>query len=74
MSTKEENKKKIKEDPDFIYCPSAENSLDKFIKKHPNGVNDDKIAQVLMMTPEEVRDAHEEALEKIREELKVGEE
>ena len=75
MTTKaDEMRKKIAEEEDFIYCPSAENSLEKFMKKHPNGVNNDKIAQVLMITPEEATEKYEDALEGIREQMKVGEE
>ena len=74
MSTKEDLKKKIETDPDFIYCPSSENSLEKLMKKHPNGISTEKMAQVLTMTPEEVESAYENAVEKIRTMLKVGEE
>ena len=74
MSSKEDLKKKIESDPDFIYCPSAENSLEKFTKKHPNGASSDKIAQILAMTAEEVEKAYQDAVSRIRTELKVGEE
>lgn len=74
MINKEETKKKIEEDNDFIYCPSAENSLEKFLKKHPNGVNNEKIASVLLMTQEEVEEEYEIAVEKLRQEVMMGDE
>jgi len=68
---KEEEKKKIEIEPDYIYCPSAENSLEKFIAKHQDGVNDDKVAQVLLSTTDEIKKYYEEALELIRADMKV---
>lgn len=74
MTNKEEIRKKIEEDNDFIYCPSADNSLEKFLKKHPNGVNNEKIASVLMMTQEEVEEDYRVAVEKLREDVLMGDE
>lgn len=74
MSNREELKSKIGNDSDFIYCPSSDNSLEKFVKKHPNGTSNEKIAQVLAMTSEEVEKVYQDAVEMIRTELKVGEE
>jgi GTP cyclohydrolase I len=68
---KEEEKKKIETDPDYIYCPSAENSLEKFLTKHPEGVNDEKAAQVLMTTPDKVRKYYDEAVELIKRDMGV---
>ena len=68
---KEEEKLKIEADPDYIYCPSSENSLEKFLVKHPDGVNDDKAAQVLMIVPDKLRELYGEAVEMIRKEMIV---
>jgi hypothetical protein len=68
---KEEEKQKIETDPDYIYCPSSENSLEKFISKHPDGVNDDKAAQVLLITPDQLRSHYDQAVKLIREDMGV---
>lgn len=67
--TKEEEKNKVELDPDFIYCPSANNSLDKFLSKHPDGVNDEKAAQVLLLTPDKLKKYYDEAIELIRKDM-----
>lgn len=66
---RDEEKRKIEEDPDYIYCPSSENSLEKFLTKHPEGVNDDKAAQVLLTTPDKVRKYYEEAVQLIKKDM-----
>lgn len=71
MSNKELTKAKIEEDEDFINCPSADNSLEKFLKKHPNGTTDEKIAQVLMLDKEDVEDKYQEAIILIKDDMKV---
>jgi hypothetical protein len=64
--TTKDIKQLIETDEDFIYCPRLGNSLDKFIDNHPDGVDEDRIAKVLMMTEEEVREIFEQALKKLR--------
>lgn len=70
---KEIEKKKIENDPDYIYCPSSENSLEKFLTKHPEGVNDEKAAQVLLTTPDKIREYYDEAVELIRRDMGIDE-
>jgi hypothetical protein len=64
-------KKKIEEDNDFIYCPRLGNSLNKFAEMYPEGVDDEKIAKVLMIETTEVEDIFASAIEKIRKNLKL---
>jgi hypothetical protein len=66
---KEEEKKKIEASPDYIYCPSAENSLEKFLTKHPDGVNDDKAAQVLLLTVDKVKKLYNDAVSLIKKDM-----
>lgn len=67
MSKKEKDiKKKILEDEDFIYCPRLGNSLEKLIDKNPEGVDDERIAKVLLIEEEEVQSIFMQAIEKIR--------
>lgn len=73
MANKEEAKEKIETDPDYIYCPSSDNSLEKFASKHPNGVNDEKVAQVLLITQEMAKKLYEEAIRLIKEDMGVDE-
>lgn len=56
----------IDSDEDFIYCPRWGNSLKKIIEKHPDGLDDDRISKVLLISVEEVRDIFESAIKKIR--------
>jgi hypothetical protein len=65
-------KEKIETDDDFINSPSHRNSLKVFMSKNPEGVDNDRIAKVLMITEEEVEEAYEEALAKLKANLAVG--
>jgi hypothetical protein len=70
MKDKKVLKKKIMEDPDFIYCPRLGNSLTKLVNKHPDGIDDERIEKVLLMTKSEIQEVYESALEKLREFVK----
>lgn len=71
---KDEQKAKVEIDPDYIYCPSSENSLTKFLAKHPDGVNDEKAAQVLMVPVDKLKKYYDEAIKLIREDMGLDEE
>ena len=73
MTTKNKSKikKKIEEEPDFIYIPRLGNSLEKFTQMYPEGVDDDKIAKVLLLSKEEVTSLFNSAINKIRLNLKL---
>jgi len=69
MSKKKEVKDKIHEDEDFIYCPRLGNSLAKLIEKNPEGVDDERIAKVLLMEEDEVKTLFASAIVKLRKSL-----
>lgn len=60
------NKEKILNDPDFIHSPTNSNSLNEFVIKNDEGVDDSYASKVLMMTEEEFRDIYEEAIENLK--------
>jgi hypothetical protein len=69
----EEIKKKIENDPDYIYNPKMGNSLKKMVERYPDGIEDEKIAKVLCMDISEIEEIYEGVLIKIREKLGVEE-
>ena len=64
--TKMALKAKIETQEDFIYCPRLGNSIENLIDVYPNGISDDRIAKVLLTTPQEVKRLFNGAVEKIR--------
>jgi hypothetical protein len=70
MKDKKMIKKKIVEDEDFIYCPRLGNSLSKLIEKHPDGVDDERIQKLLLMSAKELEAIYQSALQKLRNALK----
>lgn len=70
MKDKKVLRKKIIEDPDFIYCPRLGNSLAKLMDKHPDGIENDRIEKVLLMTAKEVESTYNAAIEKLRKQMK----
>ena len=69
MANKEDFKKRILEEEDFIKCPRSSNSLQKFLIKAPEVVEDKAIAKLLMIEVEEVQKIYDEAVKKIKEDL-----
>jgi len=67
----EEIRKKIENDPDYIYNPKMGNSLKKMVDRYPDGIEDEKIAKVLCMDIEEMNNIYESILVKLRKVLKV---
>jgi hypothetical protein len=68
---KPEIHKKIQEDEDFVHCPKFNNSLKKVINKNPDGLEDNKIADMLCVSIEEVSSIYNSAIEKIRQKLNI---
>lgn len=64
--SKEDIKALIHTDKDFIHCPRLGNSLEKLMEKNPDGVEDDRIAKVLLMTEDEVKGVFARAIQKLR--------
>jgi len=68
MDKKDKNtaKEKILSDEDFIHCPRLGNSLKNLIDKNPEGIDDERISKVLLISEEEVKKLYNSALEKFR--------
>ncbi|HLD91636.1 MAG TPA: hypothetical protein VI911_11615 [Patescibacteria group bacterium] len=63
---------KIEQERDFIYCPRLNNSLKIFMDSYPDGVEDDRIAKVLLLENNEVDNIFMAAIRKIRKKLKIN--
>jgi hypothetical protein len=59
-------KEKIENDPDFINYPKFGNSLKKAMDANPNGLSDETIQKMLLMTQEEIDTTYESAIMKLR--------
>ena len=69
-TTIDEIKKRIETEPDFIYSSRYNNSLEKLLKKYPNGCKDKLIAQVLLLdSPAEVEEIWQGIVEKLRKKM-----
>ncbi len=66
MNNKDKLKEKVLTDPDFIYSPKYENSLNKFMHRHDEGVESSHAAKVLLMEEQEVDDIYEEAVDNLK--------
>lgn len=62
----EEKKQKIKQEEDFIDCPKFKNSVKKLIEKYPDGVDDETISKVLLMSEEEIQAVYIKTIQKIK--------
>lgn len=69
MINKDELKKKVLEEEDFIKCPRSFNSLQKYLAKSPEEVEDKVIAKLLLIDEKEVQQIYDEAVKKIKEQL-----
>ena len=63
----EDIRNRLESEEDFINHPKFENSIRKFLIRHPDGVDNAAIARVLMTTEEDVEALFESALAKLRE-------
>lgn len=71
---KTEMRKRIECDPDYVRCPKFSNSLQKFLSKNPDGVEDHTIARLLMIDEEKVPEIYEEAVANLRESMSKDDE
>ena len=74
MNKKTDLSQKIEDDEDFIYCPRLNNSIKSFVEKHPEGVDNERIGKVLLISSEEVENLFQSALKKIRNRLGLDKE
>ena len=69
--SKKTTKERILEETDFCYCPRLSNSISNLIEKNPDGVSNERIAKVLLLTEGDVEEIFESALVKLRASLGV---
>lgn len=69
MADKDEIKKRVLEEEDYIRSPKFSNSLKKFLAKNDDGVDDSVIARLLSMSEEEVDAIYQQAVQELREEM-----
>lgn len=66
---KDDVKRRIESEEDYIRCPKFSNSLNKFVAKNDDGVPNGTIARLLLLPEEKVEEIYEEAVAKLREEM-----
>lgn len=64
--TDEEILKRLQTEEDFVFAPRYKNSVTELLRRYPDGVPDRIVAQALQIHPEEVSEAFERVVEKIR--------
>lgn len=69
--TKEEARVLIDTDPDFIYSKAHGYSLKKLLADRKDGVPESQIAKFLLLSPDEVEQAYQDGIAKIRTNLGV---
>lgn len=69
--TLEEIQELLHKDPDFIYSKRFDFSIDKLLERYPDGAPLKVIAQVLLITEEEVEKLTQTAIVSIRKKMKV---
>lgn len=63
---KNEIKKRIQEEEDYIRYPKSNNSLSKFLAKNSDELDSSTIARLLMLTEKEVDKIYEDAVKILR--------
>lgn len=71
IMTLEEIQELIRKDKDFIYSKRFDFSIDKLLERYPDGAPSKVIAQVLLITEEEVESLTQGAIESLRKKMKV---
>ena len=71
MTSKDAIKQKIETEDDYIHCPKANNSLKQLMDDRVDGIDDAKIAKVLMIRIDEVEQFFQSALSRIRKKLNI---
>lgn len=64
-------KERIQNEEDFIFSEKYGYSLKRMMAQAPGGLDNEKIAKVLLMTPEEVEEEFLMAIAKIKKALKL---
>lgn len=71
---KTEMEKKIKEEEDFIHSPKHQNSLNKFLTKNENPLENGAISRLLLITSEEVEAIYQESVIELQDMIGTDEE
>jgi hypothetical protein len=64
--SKEDFKKRIMEDPDFVKSAKCGNSLNKFLNANKDTLENSVIARLLMISEEEVEQIYQECVDKLK--------
>jgi hypothetical protein len=64
---------KIRTIEDFIHSPKHKNSLDNFLAKNENPLENGTIARLLAMTPDEVEAIYQESIKEFKKEMNEDE-
>jgi hypothetical protein len=67
--TKEDLRKKILEEPDFVKSAKHSNSLMRYLTKNPKEIDNKTIARLLMISEEEVEEIYEWAVGLLKHDL-----
>jgi hypothetical protein len=67
--SKEDLKKRILEDPDFIKCLKCGNSLNTYLNRNAGELENSAIARLLMITEDEVEEIYQEAVDILKKAL-----
>ena len=65
--------KKIKEDADFVHAPKFGNSLNKFLAKTDNLLENNAIGRLLLIPADEVERIYQESIVELRKEMNPDE-
>ena len=71
---KSEMEKKILEDEDFIHAPKFGNSLNKFLAKTENLLENGAVGRLLLITAEEVERLYQESVVELKKEMNPDDE
>ena len=71
---KNDLKKKIVEEEDFIRAPKYGNSLNKFLAKNERKLDNGAIGRLLLISEEEVEDLYQKSVVELRKEMVDDEE
>jgi hypothetical protein len=66
--------KKIREEEDFIHAPKHQNSLNKFLAKAENPLENAGVARLLLLSEREVEAIYQESVAALRKEMVLDEE
>jgi hypothetical protein len=70
---KSEMQAKIRTVEDFIHSPKHKNSLENFLAKNENFVENGTIGRLLMMSPDEVEAIYQESIKEFKKEMNEDE-